>query len=82
MSERVDRDALIAAGELAMWFDGPKDKSPTLWEMSELCLDAILPLIADAIEACGARTRDSHELRGLISVAAAGRLVRSFGGEQ
>lgn len=80
----VDRAALIdaAADEVPGYYDEGVALDWERRETAEAMLDAVLPLIADAIEACGSRTRDSGEVRGLIPVAAAGRLVRGFLGNQ
>jgi hypothetical protein len=77
---RVDRDALIAAAKEAAQSRG----WITEWTTVAAMVDAVLPLIAGAIEARTSGVLSSTKYgEGVIDgYWRAGRLVRSLGGEQ
>jgi hypothetical protein len=81
MSERVDRDALIAAAKEAARARG----WITEWTTVAAMVDAVVPLIADAIETARRPMPDTELVAALATWnahLAAARLVRSFGGAQ
>jgi hypothetical protein len=82
MSERVDRDALIATVVGVMERDGG---SPPQWhhwnrEVAAEIINAVVARVADAIEADRERPEHRHAYPSCErSTAAAASLVRSFG---
>jgi hypothetical protein len=88
MSERVDRDALIAAAKEAAQARG----WITEWTTVAAMVDAVVVRVADAVEAEADRRKArvssmighdlTHDPASSCYFRAAARLVRSFGGEQ